>query len=232
MSEISQEVIVLNDFGDMRVEERQRTTGAGTSSRYTITFTGEPILHDFAADKLGKGPAEAIAELIRKQIRDVKAKASEATQLKRKYAAAALARGASWATKRYSGGRTTNGAPGSVGGGDALFNDSGRLANSVTVMQNPKEEGFTINVAANRLRPDTFQGGAYERMINLLRQHVPALRGGVEVLQDPTVRAAIDQAQREVIVNIYKQGGAARERAIKLALSKGWQYVLRPLLVG
>ena len=64
---ISQEVIVLNDFGSMRVEERQRTTSEGTTSRYTMTFEGEPIVHDFAAAKLSKIVPEAIAALLKKQ---------------------------------------------------------------------------------------------------------------------------------------------------------------------
>ena len=228
---ITQEVVVLNDFGNMRVEERQRTTGSGTTSRYTMTLTAEPIIHDFAALKLNPAVAKAIAELIKKQIGEVSAQASEATIQKRIYARAAFDRGAAWAKKKYAGGRIGSLPPGAVSY-DRLFNDSGRLAQSIAVMQNPKEEGFTINVAANRLRPETFTGDQFTRMVTKLRELVPALRGGVEVLQDPTVREAIKDAQAEWIVVAYQEGRQARADAIKMAAKMGWQHLLRPILIG
>ena len=231
----SQEVIVLNDFGSMRVEERQRTTSEGTTSRYTMTFEGEPIVHDFAAAKLSKIVPEAIAALLKKQIGEIKAKASEATLLKRKYAASALQRGAAWATKRYTGGRTGSLQPRSVGDGDALFNDSGRLAQSITVMQNTKEEGFTINVAANRLNPATFSGGQFQRMIERLRQLAPAFKGGIEVLQDPAVKEAFETAKAEWIVNAARDkadGKPMSPLALELIEKYGGRYIVRPLLIG
>lgn len=229
---ITQEVVVLNDFGNMRVEERQRTTSEGTTSRYTMTLTAEPIIHDFAALKLNPAVAKAIGELIKKQIGDIKEKASEATIEKRARAAEAYARGKPWALKRYAGGRT-GGMPPESASYDRLFNDSGRLAQSIAVMQNPKEEGFTINVAANRLHPETFTGDQFTRMITKLRELVPALRGGVEVLQDPTVREAIKDAQAEWIVVAYRSGdGGARAEALKMAAKLGWQHLLRPILIG
>lgn len=230
---ISQEVIVLNDFGSMRVEERQRTTSEGTTSRYTMTFEGEPIVHDFAAAKLSKIVPEAIAALLKKQIGEIKAKASEATIQKRAYAESALKRGAAWATKRYTGGRTGSLLPQSVGDGEALFNDSGRLAQSIAVMQNPKEEGFTINVAANRLNPETFSGGAFTRMIERLRQLAPAFKGGIEVLQDPAVNDAVKQAQAEFIVNAARDQASGKPMtplALELLKKYGGRYLVRPIL--
>jgi len=229
----SQEVIVLNDFGSMRVEERQRTTSEGTTSRYTMTFEGEPIVHDFAAAKLSTIVPQAIAALLKKQIGEIKAKASEATIQKRAYAESALKRGAAWATKRYTGGRTGSLLPQSAGDGEALFNDSGRLAQSIAVMQNPKEEGFTINVAANRLNPDTFSGGAFTRMIERLRELAPAFKGGIEVLQDQAVNDAVKQAQAEFIVNADRDRRAGKPLsplALELLKKYGGRYLVRPIL--
>jgi hypothetical protein len=228
---ITQEVVVLNDFGNMRVEERQRTTGAGTSSRYTMTFTGEPIVHDFAAVKLSKIVPEAIAALLKRQVEAITERASEATILKRKYAAAAVKRGASWAVKRYSGGRTGAIAP-ATASDDRLFNDSGRFAQSIAVMQNPTEEGFTINVAANRLRPETFSGDGFSKMIERLRQLAPAFKGGIEVLQDPAVKDAVEQAKAEWIVNTARAGVARNSEAWKLIGKYAWQYGIKPLVIG
>lgn len=229
---ITQEVVVLNDFGNMRVEERQRTTSEGTTSRYTMTLTAEPIIHDFAALKLNPEVAKAIGELIKKQIGDIKEKADAATIQKRNYAEKALGLGKSWAVKRYTGGRT-GALPPKAAHAEHLFNDSGRLAQSIAVMQNTKEEGFTINVAANRLRPETFTGDQFTRMITKLRELVPALRGGIEVLQDPTVREAINDAQAEWIVVAYNSGNPSdRAKAIELAAKYGWQHLLRPVFIG
>ena len=229
---ITQEVVVLNDFGNMRVEERQRTTSEGTTSRYTMTLTAEPIIHDFAALKLNPAVAKAIGELIKKQIGDIKEKASEATIEKRARAAEAYARGKPWALKRYAGGRT-GGMPPESASYDRLFNDSGRLAQSIAVMQNPKEEGFTINVAANRLNPETFSGGAFTRMIERLRELAPAFKGGIEVLQDQAVNDAVKQAQAEFIVNAARDQASGKPMtplALELLKKYGGRYLVRPIL--
>lgn len=227
---ITQEVVVLNDFGDMRVEERRRTTSAGTNSRQTVTFTGEPIVHDYAGIKLNRRVAEAIAALIKRQIAEITEKASEATILKRKYAKAAFARGAAWAVKRYAGGRI-GALPPEAASEDRMFNDSGRLAAGIAVMQNTEEQSFTINVAANRLDTRTFAAGQFDAMINRLRQLVPALRGGVNVLQDPAVREAIEQSTAEHIVATGRQGSAAYDRAWATLRRMGWN-AARGVLVG
>lgn len=230
---ITQDVVVLNDFGSMRVEERQRTTSSGTTSRYTVTMTAEPILHDFAQAKLSRTVPEAIAALLRKQIAEVAAPVSEATKFGRKYAAAAFDRGEAWAKQRYAGGRIGAMKPGTAEGNpDRLFNDSGRLAKSIAVMQNVEEEGFTINVAANRLNPATFPGGSFTRMIERLRTLVPALKGGIEVLQDPAVKEAVETAKAEWIVNTAKAGVKANSTAWALIKKFGWQYGVKPILLG
>jgi hypothetical protein len=230
---ISQDVVVLNDFGSMRVEERQRTTGAGTSSRYTVTMTADPILHDFAQAKLSRTVPDALAALLRRQIEAITAPAAPSTIKSREYAANAFERGESWARKKYGGGRIgdmkPNGAPTGTG---KLFNDSGRFAKSVVAMQNIEEGTFTINVAANRLRPESFPAGAYDRMIERLRQLAPAWKGGINALQDPALVDAIKTAQAEWIVSTAKAGVKANSAAWALIKKYGWQYGVRPVMLG
>lgn len=228
---ITQDVVVLNDFGAMRVEQRSRTTSSGTTDRYTVTMTATPILHDFAAAKLSRAVPDAIAALLKRQIAEIAEKVSEATLQKRGYAKAAFDRGAAWAKKRYSGGRTGAMPPESASE-DRMFNDSGRLAASIVAMQNVEEEGFTINVAANRLTPETFQGGAFQRMIERLRDLAPAFKGGIEVLQDPLVKDAIETAKAEWIIATVRSGQKQSGAALELLKKYGWQYIGKPILLG
>lgn len=188
-----QDVVILSDFGDSSLEKRTRTSPAGrTGVRYTVTIKGDPVLNILSSVDLGRGPAQAIADLIQSQIRGIGQRAAEATILKRKYAANALARGAAWAVKRYTGGRIGTMGPGKTGGdGDRLFNDSGRLAEGIHVAQNPREGSWTVNVAANRLDPSTFKGGAFEAMVQRLVSLAPALGGGDAIATAPEFERAV-----------------------------------------
>lgn len=230
---VSQDVIVLNDFGSMRVEERQRTTSTGTSSRYTVTMTATPILHDFAQAKLSRTVPDALAALLRKQVEAITAPVAPSTDKTREYAANAFARGEPWARKRYAGGRIGDMPPNAAPSGRGkMFNDSGRFAKSIVAMQNTEEESFTINVAANRLRPESFPAGAFDRMIERLRQLAPAWKGGINALQDPALVDAIKTAQAEWIVSTAKAGVKANSAAWALIKKYGWQYGVRPIMLG
>lgn len=187
----TQDTIVINEG----FEERQRTTSSGTKSRFTFSIKSEPIFHNFDPIALGAKPAAAIRDAISAGIRAIAAAASPATLLKRKYARAALERGAKWAVTRYAGGRTGVTAP---GGGDALFNDSGRLAGGIFVRQNPAEKSWTVNVPANRLDPSTFADrGAFVAMVDRLRALVPAIANPFSI---PAVITAIESTLNEVLV--------------------------------
>jgi len=220
------DVVVVNDFTTSTVEARTRASG---KTRYTVSIKSEPILHDFDELKLGKAPAEAIRDLLKRQVQAIGEFAAPATRAYRQRAVDAMARGARWAARRYSGGRTGVTPPNQT---QRLFNDSGRLANGFTVTENKTSKAWTVNVPANRLDPTEFKGDAFQRMIQRLVEHVPALRGGDEVLKDPAVRKAIEKATAEAIVAL---ADGARQRALGAsfrALKTAYSYLLRPILLG
>ncbi len=193
---ITQEVVALNDFG---FEERRRTTGSGTTNRYTVSIKAEPIVHLFDAKELGRGPAEAIAEAIRKGIRDIGEIASASTRARRASAAEALRRGASWAVARYSGGKTGPKEPNKT---PRLFNDSGRLAEGI-VAGPTRDNTWVINVTSNRFDPSTFVGGvsALVSMFERLRALVPALQGPQRLMEIQSVKDAIEGTQADIFIS-------------------------------
>lgn len=187
---VTQDTIVINEG----FESRQRTTSNGTKTRYTLTVKAEPVMFNLSAVALGAGPAEAIRNAIVNGIKAIGVMASPATLLKRKYAESAFNRGAKWANKRYTGGKTGATVPAQS---DRLFNDSGRLANGIFVRQNTGEKGWTINVPANRLDPSTFKMDAFIRMVDRLRELVPVIRNP---FQDPAVVNAITSSVENVLI--------------------------------
>lgn len=205
---VTQTSIVINEG----LTERQRTTGAGTKSRYTIEVKSEPILHELNEEQLGKGPAEAIAEAIRNGIKSITEFAKPTTLRQRDAAKRALERGAAWAKRRYAGGRTGQKAP---SGSVRLFNDSGRLADGVVAQQNVSEGAWTINVTANRLDPSTFKSREdFVSMVDRLRSMVPAMRDPTAV---PAVREAIADGIRNLLIRELKRTDdllVARARAV------------------
>lgn len=229
---ITQETIVLNDYG---LTERRRTTSKGTKSRFTIQIRSEPMIHNFSALELGRGPADAIKDVIIKQIQGVSADASLATIKKRESAARRLAGAPKTKTgkpklgdtgtsiiQRYSGGRIglLPPAPGST----KLFNDSGRLSR-ITIQPNrayADDSAWEVNVPANRLDPTTFANKAdYLKMVELLQKYVPALgRDAESLLEDDRV----DKALRDSIE--FCLGEAAKlNKELRAALRKSqWQF--------
>lgn len=203
---ITQDVIVINEG----FQERRRTTSTGTKSRYTITVTAEPIIHNFSEEKLGEGPAEAIKAAIVKQIKGITEVANLSTIKRRQSAARSIQAGKTDA--RYSGGRIGAMPP---SGSVRLFNDSGRLADGIFVRQNPQEKNWTINVPANRLDPSTFKSFAsFTSMVNRLRELVPAL---VNPFGDRDVIKAIEAGIDGVLLRVLEKGEdlrAARNKAI------------------
>lgn len=211
---ITQTTTVILHDEYVTLSERARTTSAGTKSRYTVEVKAEPLVHEFSEEKLGEGPATAIAQAIRDQIKAIGQIAKPATLLARQVGKRALERGARWATERYAGGRTGAKPP---SGAVRLFNDSGRLADSVVARQNPKERNWTVNVAANRLDPSTFKSQAdlvamYER----LRELVPALKDPLSV---DTVVRAIERGIRDVLIREMKRTNDLRIERAKAVLS-------------
>jgi hypothetical protein len=211
-------VHVLNDFGGVRFEERERKSG---KKHVTISVTSTPISVHLDPLALGKPMAEVIAKAIADGIRAIRETASAETLLKRKYAATAFAAGKRWAVARYSGGRT--GAKPPRPENDRLFNDSGRLADGIIAMPNAKEQAWTVNTTANRLDRSTFSGGAFERMIQRLAELVPALRGNP--LELPEVRAAQDDLWATMHVKHAMDVAGKRSEQIAKGLREGLRLV-------
>lgn len=217
------DTVVINEGYEIRTSK----TG---KSRVVIVVKAEPLVHNFDAKEMGRGPAEAIAAHLKERIKAITAVASPATLEWRKKAEKAFAEGKRWAVKHFSGGRLGAMPPNQS---DKLFNDSGRMAESI-VASASKDNVWRVNVAANRLNSSTTRN--LGRMIERLYELVPELRSPGELMHDPKVVGAIEQGMREAIVKLEATSKAVdirtaqlRLRAAKAALGVGRQ-VLR--LVG
>jgi hypothetical protein len=205
-------VTVLNDFSGTTVEERTRKSGKKV---VTISMESTPILIHHNPLELGRPVAEAIASLAREQMAGIQERVSEATVEYREKVARAYDRGAPWAVKRYSGGRTGATPP---QGSDRMFNDSGRMAKSVTANANKAEGGWTVNVAANRLDRSSFPGDSFNRMVTRLVELVPVLRNPL--------------AQRPVVETIERTWRAMHQKQAMAAAEKQGQFIRRGVLEG
>jgi hypothetical protein len=184
------DVIILNQPG---LKRRERSSGR---VQFTVEVESEPLIHSFDPRTLAKGVAEAIAETLRQKVRGITAQASATTIKMRAAYAKAFASGSPGALKRYSGGRI---GPMPPHQSDRAFNDSGRLAHSITATA--RDDSWTITMAANRLDPVTAGGEAavrriYERLVEL----VPAFAGGRELLQENAVQKAVVDSLGQMIV--------------------------------
>ncbi len=189
-----QTTIVINEG----LSERQRTTRSGVKSRFTLEVQAEPIVHNLSHEALGAEVAVAIRDAIAAQIRSIAENVLPSTLLMRKYAKHAFERSSRWAVKRYAGGRTGATPPGDTA---QLFNDSGRLANGLSIRQNTAEDAFTINSPKNRLDPSTFRGqNQFVAMTDRLRRLVPALGNPQSLWQVPNVRLALGKSVGDVLV--------------------------------
>lgn len=187
--------VLINDWENgLRAVEHERASG---KKRVTLDVKSDVLVANLDPLVLGRDIAEAIAVVIREGIQAINAPAAPATVLKRKYAKAALNRGAGWAVRRYSGGRTGTIQPDSAPG-DRLFNDSGRLAR--TVVAGPTKEGdWKVNCAVNRLSEATFAPGAFVIMLERLVAHVPVLRDPSRLGQAPQVIAAMERTAEHMV---------------------------------
>ncbi len=186
---MKQTTVVINDFGSGSLERRTRMSASGKSKdRWSVTLDANPLSFDFDTKTIGRGVADTIAAHLRKRVSEIGAVASPSTQLKRKYAASALARGESWAVRRYSGGRTGATPPNQS---PRLFNDSGRFARGITVGPT-RDNNWVINVPANRLNATQLGSeNALSEIVNKLRQYVPEFGSAVDLVQVPVVKHAI-----------------------------------------
>jgi hypothetical protein len=164
----------------------QRTSKSG-KSRFTIKMHSEPVIFNLDPKALPKEVAPAIARHLQQAIKGITAVASAATIKARKIAAKAFTAGKPWAMKRYAGGRTGPKAPNQS---DRLFNDSGRMADSVRASAS-KDGAWRVNVAANRLSGDPT---SVERIYAKLVELVPEFARPELLLQNALLKRTIEKA--------------------------------------
>ena len=109
------DTVILNDYG------RQPARGKG--GRVSVNVTAEPLVHDFDEQKLARGPAEAIRDMVERSIRGIAENASRTTIAKRRRAGIMSSR---------------------------LFNATGKLARGLTVAETT--DGYETRAPANRLK--------------------------------------------------------------------------------
>lgn len=195
-------------------------TSIGGKQRTTVECLSGPLVHNLDPRELGRGPAEAIAQLFKDRIAMIATRASDATIKARQAAARRMAQPD--VQRRYAGGRM---GPMPPNQSDRLFNDSGRLRESIVARaaQTAGHVGaWVVNFAANRLSPDTLNAGAdgssaaaLERIKALLVQHVPEIANPKLLMDSLPVRRAIAEGQKAMI-----QKQSARIEELKQARAK------------
>lgn len=207
------DVEVINSWadGDITLAARRGTlaSGAQRKARYSIEIRSEPLLFELNELNLGGELAAAWAQRIRDNIQGIAVPASKATQAMRAKAVDALAAGASWAVKRYSGGRIGTMQPNTT---DKLYNDSGRLAHGVHLRQNLTDSSYTLNVPANRLNREQF-GRGYDEMVAKLVSLVPMLDPS-KAIGDPAIEKAIKESVATMISKAESNAEAALQRSL------------------
>jgi hypothetical protein len=216
---MADDVIVINNPPDRRESKSGKV-------RYTVTVKSEPLVHSFDPKTLGAPVAHAIAEALRKKVTAIGAGISAATERARAGYLAGFTRGTRSAAKRYSGGRIGSMPPAQS---DRAFNDSGRFAKSLTA--NARGDAWTVNVAANRLDPDTAGGDIAVRKIwNRLVELVPAFGNPVMLFDEQSVRDSINESIGQLIVKAKAtrdQLSEARAKAIVNVAKQAMGVLLR-----
>lgn len=201
------DIQVINDYG---LTARTRVSNAGNrgKTRYSITIKSEPILVNTDPRALTRQIADATEKIYKERIAAISETAKPATIKARESARKAVVQGEAWAMRRYSGGRIGTRVPGKT---DRLFNDSGRLLESIKVGATSK--GWVVNIAANRLDPSTFDGGeaAMAAMVERLRQFVPEWGDPRRLGEHLEFRRALKQSLADALAK-------ANERTVQLKM--------------
>lgn len=201
----SENLFILNQGLEMRAP-------TGGKTRYTIRVVSEPLVINTDPDFLAMAPAKRLAAYLKQQVLAIATSAPAATIRARQTALKAFVQGKPWAMKRYSGGRTGSMPPLRS---ERAFNDSERLANSITATQAgaaSKDAGtWRVNVASNRLTDE--DSGGFERIWNRLVQLVPAFG-------DPLAGGVVEEGIRWSLENMIKKE-AARSSRLTLDLARG-----------
>jgi hypothetical protein len=197
------DIVVLNEGYELRTSKSGKT-------RFTIVQKSESLYINTSPRELGAEIANAMALTLREKMKGIGVTVSPATKRAREVAARAFARGESWAMKRYAGGRTGAMAPGQS---DKMFQDSGRMAESITANAS-KDDSWRINVAANRFSADTATGGAagVQKIWAKLLELVPEFGNVALLMQSNMVLAAMVKTKDRMI----QKGKASSQRGALL----------------
>lgn len=171
---------------------RRRESKTG-KARYTIDIKSEPLIYNLDPQLLGAPAAQAMADTLRAKIQGITAEAAPATLHYRKEAGYAYKAGASWALRRYSGGKLGAMPPGQ---GTKAFNDSGRFAAGIVAQA--RKDKWVVNVPANRLDPKT---GNVDRIWRRLVELVPEFANQKLLLDSPVVNRAISVGLDNLTIN-------------------------------
>lgn len=187
---MSDDVIILNQGYELR-------TSKSGKQRVTVVVKSEPVICQTDPKLLGQPIALAIAKHFQERIKGITTMAAPATIKARAAAAKALKEGKAWAVKRYAGGRTGMREPNRT---PYLFRDSERMAESITATAS-KDGAWRINVAANRLNPETLTGGmaALGKIIQRLGELVPEIANPALLLQNDVLKRAIRTATENAL---------------------------------
>lgn len=213
---MADDVVILNEGYELRTSKTGKT-------RFTLKVTAEPLVHRFSAKDLGKDVAIAIADLYRERILSITAIAAPATIRARQVAARAVAAGKAWALKRYGGGRMGTMPPNerdALLDGGRLFNDSGRMAKSITANASG-DDAWRVNVAANRLDEQTADNGGMSAVMQIyarLLEFIPELAEPAKLLDVIGVQRALKNAQRRLIAKARESSSAAGLEAFKTSI--------------
>lgn len=200
-------VDILKPFRD-QFKERVLKSGK-RRIRIEITPKEGPYL-DFSERAILAPIAAAVLDELRKSIAGVPAVVKPETIGRRKRYASQLRGGKVAALRRYAGpGGRGLAMPGSQG--DHALGDSGRMLSSIVAgISGTKPVRVTINVAANRLDPSTFNEAEWARYMAQLRRWVPALMPGA-VFRTQSVQNAIAGVMGDRLAHV--QAEIARKRA-------------------
>ena len=184
-----QETVILNDYSGSSISRRKRTNLKGkTTNRVSFEIKSEPIVHTFDDEALGMGPAVALKEILSEQIKGIMQVASRETLRRRKSAKLNFGHPSKSDKKRYTGGRIGAKKPDQT---VRLFNDSGRLADGLSVRKNRQAAGerdWVVNVPINRFTDDTAD------LAKQLASLVPAIGQPQTLRGNPKLAAAVNES--------------------------------------
>lgn len=225
--------VSINDYafgGDMdglfqrgqvreRLGRKSKKTGRRGKSRMSIEIQGEPVVHNFAEVRLGKGPANAIGEILQSGIRQVTARVAPSTfrwrqSVGRNYPGA---EGTARYSQRFRGGRIGE-MPPPASPTRQMFNHTRRMADNITTRENRTDKSWTVNVPNNRLNPREFANRAdFERMVDQLHRHVPEIGDPRALNRHPEFRHAVVDSIGDMIQAAEARGQAGRQRLRRTA---------------